>query len=81
MNFLVDYNVQKYAAILLEKIANDGWLDLIPLSFIFFQDKLTLIRALLLMVEMDSGLKVWKKLLLKTCSEDMLLAVGAFSAS
>lgn len=38
MNFLVDYNLQKYAAILLGKIANDGWLDLIPLSFIFFQD-------------------------------------------
>ncbi|MHC5830705.1 MAG: ACP S-malonyltransferase, partial [Nostoc sp.] len=36
--FLVDYNLQKYAAILLGKIANDGWLDLIPLSFIFFQD-------------------------------------------
>lgn len=38
MNFLIDYNLQKYAAILLGKIANDGWLDLIPLSFIFFQD-------------------------------------------
>jgi predicted nuclease of predicted toxin-antitoxin system len=38
MNFLIDYNLQKYAAILLGKIASDGWLDLIPLSFIFFQD-------------------------------------------
>jgi len=38
MNFLIDYNLQKYAAILLGKIANDGWLDMIPLSFIFFQD-------------------------------------------
>ena len=38
MNFLVDYNLQKYGAILLGKIASDGWLDLIPLSFIFFQD-------------------------------------------
>lgn len=38
MNFLIDYNLQKYATILLGKIANDGWLDLIPLSFIFFQD-------------------------------------------
>ena len=38
MNFLVDYNLQKYGAILLGKIASDGWLDLLPLSFIFFQD-------------------------------------------
>jgi len=38
MNFLIDYNLQKYAAILLGKIANDGWLDLIPIRFIFFND-------------------------------------------
>lgn len=36
MNFLIDYNLQKYAAILLGKIANDGWLDLIPIRFTFF---------------------------------------------
>lgn len=38
MKFLIDYNLQKYGAILLGKIANDGWLDLISLSFVFFQD-------------------------------------------
>lgn len=38
MKFLIDYNLQKYAVILLGKIANDGWLDLITLSFTFFQD-------------------------------------------
>lgn len=38
MNFLIDYNLQKYAAILLGKIASDGWLDLIPISFVFFRD-------------------------------------------
>jgi hypothetical protein len=38
MRFLIDYNLQKYGAILLGKIANDGWLDLISLSFVFFQD-------------------------------------------
>jgi hypothetical protein len=38
MNFLIDYNLQKYAAILLGKIANDGWLDLIPIRFTFFND-------------------------------------------
>jgi hypothetical protein len=38
MNFLIDYNLQKYAAILLGRIANDGWLDLIPIRFIFFND-------------------------------------------
>jgi hypothetical protein len=35
MNFLIDYNLQKYAAILLGKIANDGWLDLIPIALHF----------------------------------------------
>lgn len=38
MNFLVDYNLQKYASILLGRIASDGWLDLIPIRFIFFSD-------------------------------------------
>jgi hypothetical protein len=38
MNFLIDYNLQKYAAILLGRIANDGWLDLLPIRFIFFND-------------------------------------------
>jgi hypothetical protein len=38
MNFLIDYNLQKYAAILLGKIANEGWLDLIAIRFIFFSD-------------------------------------------
>jgi hypothetical protein len=38
MNFLIDYNLQKYAAILLGKIANEGWLDLIAIRFVFFSD-------------------------------------------
>jgi hypothetical protein len=38
MNFLIDYNLQKYAAILLGKIANEGWLDLIIIRFVFFSD-------------------------------------------
>ena len=38
MNFLIDYKLQKYAAILLGKIANDGWPDLIPIRFTFFNE-------------------------------------------
>jgi hypothetical protein len=38
MIFLIDYNLQKYAAILLGKISNDGWLDLISIRFVFFSD-------------------------------------------
>jgi hypothetical protein len=34
MNFLIDYNLQKYAAILLGKIANEGWLDLIEIGLL-----------------------------------------------
>lgn len=38
MNFLVDHNLERYAAILLGKIASDGWLDLIPIRFITFRE-------------------------------------------
>lgn len=38
MNFLVDHNLERYAAILLGKIATDGWLDLIPVRFITFKE-------------------------------------------
>jgi predicted nuclease of predicted toxin-antitoxin system len=38
MNFLIDHNLERYAVILLGKIANDGWLDLIPIRFITFRE-------------------------------------------
>lgn len=38
MNFLIDHNVERYATILLGKIANDGWLDLIPVRFVTFRE-------------------------------------------
>lgn len=38
MNFLIDHNLERYAIILLGKIANDGWLDLIPIRFITFRE-------------------------------------------
>lgn len=38
MNFLIDHNLERYAVILLGKIANDSWLDLIPIRFITFRE-------------------------------------------
>jgi predicted nuclease of predicted toxin-antitoxin system len=38
MNFLIDHNLERYAVILLGKIASDGWLDLIPIRFITFRE-------------------------------------------
>jgi predicted nuclease of predicted toxin-antitoxin system len=38
MNFLIDHNLERYAVILLGKIASDGWLDLIQIRFITFRE-------------------------------------------
>ena len=38
MNFLIDHNLERYAVILLGKIATDGWLELIPIRFITFKE-------------------------------------------
>lgn len=38
MNVLIDHNLERYGVILLGKIANDGWLDLIPIRFITFRE-------------------------------------------
>jgi hypothetical protein len=38
MNFLIDNNIEGYARILLRSIASQGWLELIPISFITFKE-------------------------------------------
>jgi hypothetical protein len=38
MNFLIDHHLERYGVILLGKIANEGWLDLIPIRFITFKE-------------------------------------------
>jgi len=38
MNFLIDHNLERYAVILLGKIASDGWLDLISIRFTTFKE-------------------------------------------
>ena len=38
MNFLVDYNLGGHAEILLGNLANQGWLDLLPIRFVTFKE-------------------------------------------
>jgi predicted nuclease of predicted toxin-antitoxin system len=38
MRFLVDYNLDGYAAVLLGVLAKSGWLELLPIQFITFRD-------------------------------------------
>ena len=38
MKFLIDHNIEGYARILLGKMANQGWLELIPIRFITFNE-------------------------------------------
>ena len=38
MNFLVDHNLGGHAEILLGNIANQGWLELIPIGFVTFKE-------------------------------------------
>jgi hypothetical protein len=38
MNFLVDYNLDGYAAVLLGLLTSRGWLDLFPLRFVTFRE-------------------------------------------
>lgn len=38
MNFLIDYNLRGQAALLLGTIAAEGWLELIPIRFIGFEE-------------------------------------------
>lgn len=38
MNFLIDHNIEGQALILLGIITNRGWLDLVPIRFISFEE-------------------------------------------
>lgn len=38
MKFLVDHNLKGQAQILLGNITRQGWLDLLPIQFVFFDD-------------------------------------------
>ncbi|MCC5640250.1 ACP S-malonyltransferase [Nostoc sp. CHAB 5844] len=38
MIFLVDHNLKGYARILLGSLASLGWLDIVPISFVTFED-------------------------------------------
>lgn len=39
MIFLIDHNLNGHALILLGSIANQGWLDIIPIRFVTFAQK------------------------------------------
>jgi predicted nuclease of predicted toxin-antitoxin system len=38
MNFLVDHNLERQAIVLLGNIANQGWLEIIPIRFVTFKE-------------------------------------------
>jgi predicted nuclease of predicted toxin-antitoxin system len=38
MNFLIDYNLRGQAALLWGSIAAEGWLELIPIRFVEFEE-------------------------------------------
>lgn len=38
MNFLIDHNLGRHAELLLGNIASQGWLDLLPIRFVDFQE-------------------------------------------
>lgn len=38
MIFLVDHNLERHAVVLLGNIANQGWLEAVPIRFVFFQE-------------------------------------------
>jgi hypothetical protein len=38
MNFLIDHNLRGHAVVLLGGLASNGWIDLIAIRFIFFEE-------------------------------------------
>jgi hypothetical protein len=38
MSFLIDHNLEGHAVILLGNIANQGWLALLPIRFVTFEE-------------------------------------------
>jgi len=38
MIFLIDHNLERHAVVLLGNIANQGWLEVVPIRFVSFQD-------------------------------------------
>ena len=38
MIFLIDHNLERHAVVLLGNIANQGWLELVPIRFVSFQE-------------------------------------------
>ena len=38
MIFLVDHNLKGHARLLMGNIANQGWLELLPIRFVMFED-------------------------------------------
>ncbi|WP_367142272.1 DUF5615 family PIN-like protein [Moorena sp. SIO1F2] len=38
MIFLIDHNLERHAKVLLGNIANQGWLETLPIRFVYFQE-------------------------------------------
>ena len=38
MIFLIDHNLERHAVVLLGNIANQGWLEVLPIRFVSFQE-------------------------------------------
>ncbi len=38
MIFLIDHNLERHAVVLLGNIANQGWLEVVPIRFVSFQE-------------------------------------------
>jgi hypothetical protein len=38
MIFLIDHNLERHAVVLLGNIANQGWLEIVPIRFVSFQE-------------------------------------------
>jgi predicted nuclease of predicted toxin-antitoxin system len=37
MNFLIDHNIEGYAILLLGTITGGGWLEIVPIEFVMFE--------------------------------------------
>jgi hypothetical protein len=46
MKFLIDHNIRGQAKLLLNSIANQGWLDIIEIQFVTFEEVVLAIASL-----------------------------------
>jgi hypothetical protein len=52
MIFLIDHNLERHAVVLLGNIANQGWLEVVPIRFVFFRE---------INLSIDSNDRIYKK--------------------